>query len=112
MRKPSAAERTLSLLEPLSHSSQEPEETTERRTGQRMPPDHTKDLLSMVSQTFTPGRTKHFMLAHKDGASFALKIVEGDLANPSRDWCMALTRDEFDNLVDAVRAVWKEVRSE
>lgn len=77
-----------------------------------MQPNHERDLLSMVANTFTPGRTKHFMLAHKDGASFALKIVEGDMANPTRDWCMSLTRDEFENLVDAVRAVWREVRSE
>ncbi len=77
-----------------------------------MQPNHERDLLSMVANTFTPGRTKHFMLAHKDGASFALKIVEGDMANPTRDWCMSLTRDEFLNLVDAVRGVWREVRDE
>lgn len=67
--------------------------------------------MAMVREVFV-GRGKTFMLAHKDGQTFALKIIEGDPASPSRDWCMALSRDEFDSLVETVRAVWKEVRSE
>lgn len=74
-----------------------------------MPPNHQSDLINMLDSTFG-GTGKRFYLAHKDGKTFSLKLVEGDQKNPSRDFCWALSRDEFDSLVSTVRAVWSEVK--